>query len=120
MAEIQIDPTPLAGIEAEIEALRGRMDVLQKTVDLVSTQLNIDRKDIDRVTTALTTITTQQTQILDRFSRLEESIKTNVSVSMSNEMSPVKSLLKSIIQSPGKKVTLISNVPWYKRLFKKE
>ena len=105
-------------IQTEIEALRGRMDVLQKSVDLMTAQLNLDRGDIDSLKTSQATGNAQNEAILQRFERLEETLKTAVSRSMQKELSPVKKFLSSIVESK-KKIVEIHAQSWLNRFTKK-
>ncbi len=105
-------------LQTEIEALRGRMEVLQKSSDLQSAQLNLDRSDIDSMKTSQATMTAQLQQIMDRFPRLEETLKSAVSLSMKKELSPVKRFLSAITESK-KKIVEVKEQYWWTNLLKK-
>ncbi len=115
MAETQPDNLTL---QTEIEALRGRMDVLQKSIDLMTAQLNLDRGDIDSLKTSQATGNAQNDQILQRFERLEETVKTAIGLSMKKELSPVKRFLSAITESK-KKVVEVKQYHWWTRFTKK-
>ncbi len=105
-------------LQTEIEALRGRMEVLQKGQDLMTSQLNLDRGDIDSIKIDQAKMIAQLQQIMDRFLRLEETVKTAISLSMKKELSPVKRFLLAITESK-KKIIEVKIQPWWTRFTRK-